>query len=567
MDKKLEKEKELYRKERKERIAKNAKSNEKGSAKGKDKTAVVSRVLTWIVSVALVLAIVIGTLFEFGVPGKVFKAIKIDGKSYSAAEYGFYYKSVYNMFYQYAKNYGSTYADGFDANISPADQSHKDSDGNTQTFDEYFAHLAADNMAEVKRYYAKALENNVELTDEDNKTIEESLTQIDDTIKSSKNPNLSRSSYLQQVFGKGITEKLFKKILTEQQYVTRFKEIENDKISDGISDDEVNAEYTANKKDYDVVDFRWYTITIDADAADADKAKSDAEAQADKFIAAVKSEGNTEDAFKEQAIVFLDKDDADYESNKENYSKNAATVLHKTDYATISSSVSKDAADWVYSVDDNGNYNKKAGEMARYTTDKYVYILYTLGTPYQDDVKPVSVRHILAKFPDTEKGVELTDAQKQETKAKAEKVLAEYQSKLKESGKDYDEDAFVELVSANSDDTGTSSKGGLIEGMINNDQYVEQFEDWAFAEGDYKGEERKAGDVDIIETEYGYHVMYFVGQDDEPSWYQTIKESLVSDKSTKYWDDFNSQFSEDNIVTTEWVEKKVIKKQLSLAGY
>ena len=103
MDKKLEKEKELYRKERKERIAKNAKANEKGSSKGKDRTAAVSRVLTWIVSIVVVLAIVVGTLFQFGVPQKALKAVKIDGKSYSAAEYGFYYKSVLNMFYQYSK--------------------------------------------------------------------------------------------------------------------------------------------------------------------------------------------------------------------------------------------------------------------------------------------------------------------------------------------------------------------------------------------------------------------------------------------------------------------------------
>jgi len=567
MDKKLEKEKELYRKERKERIAKNAKANEKGSSKGKDRTAAVSRVLTWIVSIVVVLAIVVGTLFQFGVPQKALKAVKIDGKSYSAAEYGFYYKSVLNMFYQYSKNYGATYADGYDYNVSPADQSHKDSDGNTETFDQYFAELALDNMAEIKRYYAAALENNVELTEDDQKTIDESLTQIDDTIKQSSNPNISRSSYLQQAFGRGVSEKMFKRILTEQQYVTRYKEVKTEEFSNGVSADDINAEYTANKKDYDVVDFRWYTITIDADAADSDKAKSEAEAQADKFIAAVKADGNTEDAFKEQAIVFLDKDDSDYESNKENYSKNAATVLHKTDYATISSSVSKDAADWVYSVDDSGNYNRKAGEMARYTTDKYVYILYTLGVPYQDNVKPVSVRHILCKFPDTDEGVELTDAQKQETKDKAEKVLAEYQSKLKESGKDYDEDAFTELVSANSDDTGTSSKGGLIEDMINNDQYVSQFEDWAFCEGDYSGEVRKAGDTGIIETEYGYHVMYYVGQDDEPSWYQTIKNNLATEKSDKFWEDFSAQFSEDNVTAVEWLKNRVVKKQLSIMGF
>ena len=34
---------------------------------------------------------------------------------------------------------------------------------------------------------------------------------------------------------------------------------------------------------------------------------------------------------------------------------------------------------------------------------------------------------------------------------------------------------------------------------------VEAFEDWIYTDG------RKTGDTGIVETEYGYHVMYFVG--------------------------------------------------------
>ena len=103
--------------------------------------------------------------------------------------------------------------------------------------------------------------------------------------------------------------------------------------------------------------------------------------------------------------------------------------------------------------------------------------------------------------------------------------------------------------------------------MINNDQYVSQFEDWAFCDGDYSGEVRKAGDTGIIETEYGYHVMYYVGQDDEPSWYQTIKNNLATEKSDKFWEDFSAQFSEDNVTAVEWLKNRVVKKQLSIMGF
>ena len=100
--------------------------------------------------------------------------------------------------------------------------------------------------------------------------------------------------------------------------------------------------------------------------------------------------------------------------------------------------------------------------------------------------------------------------------------------------------------------------------MINNDQYVAEFEDWAFAEGNYAGEARKTGDVGIIETEYGYHVMYFVGQADEPSWYTTIKDKLVDSESDKFWEDFDAQFSEDDVQTVDWVQNKVIAAQNKL---
>ena len=74
---------------------------------------------------------------------------------------------------------------------------------------------------------------------------------------------------------------------------------------------------------------------------------------------------------------------------------------------------------------------------------------------------------------------------------------------------------------------------------------VTAFEDWCYASG------RKSGDTGIVETEYGYHVMYFVGNSqqnyrdylienelrnaDLNDWYtETVGAMTQADGNTKY---------------------------------
>ena len=64
---------------------------------------------------------------------------------------------------------------------------------------------------------------------------------------------------------------------------------------------------------------------------------------------------------------------------------------------------------------------------------------------------------------------------------------------------------------------------------------VAEFEDWLF------DAERKVGDTGVVETTYGYHVMYYAGED-APTWRVQVKnaivversEALVEEKTTAY---------------------------------
>ena len=69
------------------------------------------------------------------------------------------------------------------------------------------------------------------------------------------------------------------------------------------------------------------------------------------------------------------------------------------------------------------------------------------------------------------------------------------------------EEVFSNLAKDNSTDPGSASNGGLYENVYPG-QMVETFNDWCFDSA------RKPGDTGIVETQYGVHLLYFVGNSD-----------------------------------------------------
>ena len=59
---------------------------------------------------------------------------------------------------------------------------------------------------------------------------------------------------------------------------------------------------------------------------------------------------------------------------------------------------------------------------------------------------------------------------------------------------------------------------------------VTAFNDWIFDEA------RKEGDTDIVETEYGWHIMYFIGNGEE-AWRADAIDGVVSDKLEDWYDE------------------------------
>ena len=121
------------------------------------------------------------------------------------------------------------------------------------------------------------------------------------------------------------------------------------------------------------------------------------------------------------------------------------------------------------------------------------------------DQPNVNVRHILIALNTNDDDPQaVVKEAKDAAKAKAEQLLNEYLTNPTE-------DHFAELAKANTEDPGSKDNGGLYEDVYPG-WSVEPFNDWCF------DPTRQPGDTGIVETAFGYHVMYFVSKTDTYQW-------------------------------------------------
>lgn len=141
----------------------------------------------------------------------------------------------------------------------------------------------------------------------------------------------------------------------------------------------------------------------------------------------------------------------------------------------------------------------------------------------KSDKPNVNVRHILIA-PEADDEGNISDEAKEDAKTEAERILEEWKSG------DATEDSFGDLANEYSTDPGSNTNGGLYEDVAPG-QMVTEFDDWIFGDG------RQAGDTDIVETQYGYHIIYYVGATENYYWKSTVESELR-------YRDYNSAITE-----------------------
>ncbi len=505
---------EVYREERKARIAKAAKKNAKSIEKRSSFAKTAKKVVAIVIVAAIALGVAWKAIDELGVIERFATAVTIGDTKISAAQFNYYYSSQYNQMVSQSNYYSQTYGYdiGFDTSLPPDEQKTTDAEGNETTWAEVIRKNAVNYAQFVIAHYNEAIANGYELSEETHAEIDELIENY--RTQAAQN-NYSLSAFLRQNFGPGFNEKAFTEQITMEYLAENFYNDKNSELTDSITDEAIDAEYKANRKDYDYTDIRYYSFaftTLKANEGETEaQLKARQKAENDKVAAEAKAvfdKITDENSFIAAAKEYKNKDaEKPSDTDPTTFTKNAQ-------YSSVVTALSEDGAKWVFDA------ARKAGDKTMITGEKAVYIIFEVAPVYA--MNSVDVRHCLVKF-DTEDTENVTDEQKSAAYAEAKALHDAWLAG------DKTEDSFKKMVTENTDDEASSSSGGLYENIRISDNYVEAFEDWSFDSA------RKAGDSGIIETEYGYHIMYFVADNtDDLDWKNTIKTAKGNEEFEKY---------------------------------
>lgn len=545
---------EIYREQRKERLAK---AQKKKTGKG-DK---IIRILVKTICILLVAGVVLygaGSILTkvFCLPQKILTVATYEDEKINVAEYNYYYMSLYNQIATttqqidsyYGSGYGAYYT-GFDITVDPAEQEYigEDAPEGVETWADYFRLMAPEKAFIQKEIYKSAMSDEAkkagfELTEDQKEEMQTSIDEeIDSLAKNAETNDYALDNYISKSCGEGLTEKSYRE-LRERDYVAQYYlEWYEENITETTSDDDVKAYYKENRLDFDMVDARLFAFSYaeaEEDSEDPAYTKSEAKKLANEFMGKVTDEKSFISLAKEYAIP----------SQKDSFAEDSATLAENLTSASISSEA---ITKWLFSTE------RKAGDIKVIEDEdtETFYVIYIINPAAPDkQTAGADVRHILVQAETTKEDsegntVDLSqdeiDKNFADAKAEAEKILKEWKD-----GK-ATEESFAALATEKTDDTGSAETGGLYEDITSTSSYVPEFLDWALAS-------HKVGDTGIIKTDYGYHIMYFVGADKTQKWESDVRAAIATEEFNNYSTELFDKISE-NIEKSEAIINMFVK--------
>lgn len=391
-------------------------------------------------------------------------ALKFGDTKFSTADYNYYYGTTYSSYYsQYAQTYGSEYASYF----------MPDADTLKETT------LA--NMQAVAMLNEEAKANGFTISEDSQAAIDNSTDLLD--MYAAAYGYSSRSEYLHAYYGGGVNTKVYQRNLlmstVAQEYTA---EVQNGFT---YTQEDFDNWYAENADTYETITYRFVFFSGAAESEDA----------TDEELAAAMAASEE----KAEAFLALAQDVTDGESFAALAAEQTNGEETGEEHTMALGSVPANYGDWLKEE------SRAAGDVGLVETESGCYVMFYEGWN-DNNYNTVDVRHTLIAFGSFNRDeFDSDEAYNAAVAADAENVRAEaeelYQNWLAGAA---DEESFAAMADEHSSD---SPEGGLYE-QVYKGQMVPEFEDWCFAE------DRQPGDSGIVETQYGCHVMYFVGEND-----------------------------------------------------
>jgi hypothetical protein len=537
--------KKLRREQNKDKVAKQMQASQKEAARLKLYTIIFAAALA-----LMVVVFVCTSIFSTGVLEKNTTAVTVAGHKLNGVTLNYYYIDSVSDFIE---SYGSYLAlFGLDP-YTALDKQYSGSETKITWADD-FIDQALQTIKATYCLYDKAVAAEHKLTEDEEKKVTSQLANL--TLAALQNGYSNVDSYLVDVYGRGSSQESYEEYLRVQALASSYYTAHSEEMKASFTKDDIKKEQDKDYHLYSNYKYSYYYVAPSAyyEGGKKDDKGNTVYSDEEKAAGLKKAEevANRLLVYARVGIADLDRAIKDLPINA---GKKDAGSTHTS---VLKSSLGSVMKDWLIDKDRKvgdatvlTNSTTSKDENGKETTTVNGYYVIVFEGIEENTMKLVNVRHILVAFTggttDSYGNVTYSDTEKETARKKAADLLAKFKDS---KGTEFN---FGELAEKNSDDTGSKANGGLIENIYPN-QMVESFNDWIFAEG------RKVGDTDVIESEYGYHVMFFNGFSDTTFREYMIKNTLLSDGMDKWYEEINKD------VVAELITDRFVEKGLILAG-
>ncbi len=415
-------------------------------------------------------------------------SVKSANYSLSNADMAYLFQNQYqNLLYSISQNGMSLSSISLDTNASLKDQECP-VDESSDTWFDYFLKSTKSEAEQLLALCEAARAAGIDVSEEANTLADTTIAEIKEYAEQNE---YTLEEYIKLMFGSSVTEDTVRHMLTLSTTASAYIESRLTKVD--LSDAALEAAYEKNKYNYETVDYVTFAFDVD-DLVDEDASESeraDATSRVNKYAAEL-SKCRDRDSF----LAYAKRNMVDVLGLTESEAASAEKQLISEGVKYSSTS---ELTKWAFSADIGDIYTEETpGEPGLIT----IYLL-TAKNPRSESVTKCNVRHILF----------LADDYDDDTK-----VREVYDSWVA-NGADVDE--FIELVGEYSGDPGSVDNGGLYEGVAVGEM-VDEFNDWIFDAS------RAHGDHGIVETSYGWHIMYY--EEGFAEWKYDMREELLNNE-------------------------------------
>ncbi len=511
------------------------------------------RTYTIIFSVVVVLMLVFALatvayrgIANSGILARNTTAVTVGEHKLSSAEMNYFFvDTVYNYY-----NTNSSYISYILNTSTPLDQQAYFGNTEGYTWADYFMDSAKNQATAVYALTDAAKAAGHTLSEDEIAAIDNSMEVLE--LYATYNNYSDPEDYLQAMYGNGATLKSYRAYTELNKLATSYQTAHQESLS--YDDAALRAAEAENYAQYSAFSYNMYYVEASkfliggTTAEDGTTTYTDEEKARAVSLAKEAADSLISDEI--QSVEDLDAAIGALYINAE--AETPVTSTAYTDYAY--SKISTTYQEWI--TDDARVEGNKTvipyvtGEEGSEVTNGY-YVLYFVGA--NDNNYPlVNVRHILiapegGTYDSSTGSTTYSDEEWAAAKEKAEQMLKAWEDA------NGDEDSFKALANENSADS-DGSDGGLYTDVYPG-QMVTNFNDWCFAEG------RKKGDTGIVESDYGYHIMFYSG--DSETLYRDflIENDLLTADMNAWYDGIVSA------VTAEIVDTKYIRTGMTMTSY